>query len=63
MVLGKNSKLKHTFSHYKLDINILSIMLNQNIQNFDNNKVWFNTEELKSVGLPSPISKILNEIK
>ena len=62
-VLDKDIKIKHTFSHYKLDINLLSIKIKQNIQNFDNNKVWFNTEELKSVGLPSPISKILNEIK
>tara|TARA_B000000477_G_scaffold111354_1_gene105424 strand:- start:315 stop:1187 length:873 start_codon:yes stop_codon:yes gene_type:complete len=62
-VLDKDIKIKHTFSHYKLDINLLSIKIKQNIQNFDNNKVWFNTEELKSVGLPSPVSKILNEIK
>ena len=63
VVLDENNKLKHTFSHYKLDINLLSIKLKQNIQNFDNNKVWFNTEELKSVGLPSPVSKILKEMK
>ena len=62
-VTGKDSKLKHTFTHYKLDINLLFIKIKGNVQNFDNNKIWFNREELKSVGLPSPVSKILKEMK
>ena len=57
------AKEKFLSKDYQGVINLLSIKLKQNIQNFDNNKVWFNTEELKSVGLPSPVSKILKEMK
>ena len=58
-LLEEGLKLRHTFTHYKLDIDTTSIKINKDFQDLDNNKVWFNTEELSGIGLPSPVSKIL----
>ena len=33
------------------------------IQNLDNNKVWFNNNNIMKVGLPSPVAKELERIK
>ena len=53
--------LKHTFTHYKLDINTSLVRLNEDFQNLDNNKVWFNNKELSEIGLPMPVTKILKD--
>ncbi len=58
-LLQEGLKLRHTFTHYKLDIDTTLIKINKDFQDLDNNKVWFNTEELAGIGLPSPVSKIL----
>ena len=52
-------KLKHSFTHYKLDIDIATIEINGDFQNSSNNKVWFNNERRKDVGLPAPVTKVL----
>ena len=37
------------------------IYLNEDFQNLDNNKVWFNNKELSEIGLPMPVTKILKD--
>ena len=59
-LIEKGLKLKHTFSHYKLDIDTTLIKINEDFQDFDNNKMWFNRKELTGIGLPAPVSKVLN---
>ena len=59
----ENIKLKHAFTHYKLDIDLKSITLKEKIQNSDNNKLWFNSNKMGSVGLPSPVIKVLKKIE
>ena len=36
-------------------------ILNEDFQNQDNNKVWFNNKELSEIGLPMPVTKILKD--
>ena len=59
----ENSRLKHTFTHYKLDIDLQSIEIKEKLANFDNNKLWFNNDEIVKVGIPSPVLKVLKKIK
>ena len=59
-VLEEGIKTQHVFTHYKLDIDTISIELNKDFKNLDNNKAWFNSEELTNIGLPAPVSKFLN---
>ena len=56
-------RLKHTFTHYKLDIDLQSIEIKEKLANFDNNKLWFNNDEIGNVGIPSPVLKVLKKIK
>ena len=62
-ILEEGIKTQHVFTHYKLDIDTISIELNKDFQNLDNNKAWFNSDELKGIGLPAPVSKFLEKIK
>ena len=59
--IEQDLKFKHTFTHYKLDINTSLVRLNEDFQNLDNNKVWFNNKELSEIGLPMPVTKILKD--
>ena len=59
-VLEEGIKTQHVFTHYKLDIDTISIELNKDFKNLDNNKAWFNSDELTNIGLPAPVSKFLN---
>ena len=59
----KDKRIKHSFTHYKLDIDLQHIRMNGKIQNLDNNKVWFNNNGIMKVGLPSPVAKELERIK
>lgn len=62
-VIMKDKKIKHSFTHYKLDIDLLHVRIHGKIQNLDNNKVWFNNNDIMNVGLPSPVTKELKRIK
>ena len=62
-VLQEGKKIKHSFTHYKLDIDLMHLRVHGRIQNLDNKKVWFNSEDLMKVGLPSPVTKELEQIK
>ena len=62
-ILEEGIKTQHVFTHYKLDIDTISIELNKDFQNLDNNKAWFNSDELTGIGLPAPVSKFLERIK
>ena len=39
-VIMKDKRIKHSFTHYKLEIDLQHIRMNGKIQNLDNNKVW-----------------------
>ena len=62
-VIMKDKRIKHSFTHYKLDIDLQHIRMHGKIQNLDNNKVWFNNNDIMKVGLPSPVAKELERIK
>ncbi len=62
-VLQEGKKIKHSFTHYKLDIDLLHLRVHGGIQNLDNKKVWFNNDDLTKVGLPSPVTRELEQIK
>tara|TARA_B100001113_G_scaffold55914_1_gene41657 strand:+ start:440 stop:1495 length:1056 start_codon:yes stop_codon:yes gene_type:complete len=62
-VLQEGKKIKHSFTHYKLVIDLLHLRVHGGIQNLDNKKVWFNNEDLMKVGLPSPVTRELEQIK
>jgi A/G-specific adenine glycosylase len=62
-VIMKDKRIKHSFTHYKLDIDLQHIRMHGKIQNLDNNKVWFNNNGIMKVGLPSPVAKELERIK
>jgi len=62
-VIMKDKRIKHSFTHYKLDIDLLHLRMHGKIQNLDNNKVWFNNKDIMNVGLPSPVTKELKRIK
>ena len=53
-------KLKHSFSHYDLDIDLISLKVSK-MHNLENNKAWFGTRNIMKVGIPAPVSKILNK--
>ena len=59
--IEQHLKLKHTFTHYKLDIDTTLVRLKEDFQNLDNNKVWFNNKELSEIGMPMPVTKILKD--
>ena len=59
----KDKQIKHSFTHYKLDIDLLHLRIYGKIQNLDSTKVWFNNNDIMKVGLPSPVAKELERIK
>lgn len=55
--------LRHTFSHFHLDITpiVSRIKSPANHVMEATNRVWYNTQRPKSLGLPAPVLKILNQ--
>ena len=64
LIIGKTQTqavFRHTFSHFHLDITPISIQV-KNLANRvmeDSNRVWYNTQQPESLGLPAPVLKIL----
>jgi len=53
---------RHTFSHFHLDITPVTSQV-KNLANHvmeATNRVWYNTQQPESLGLPAPVVKILN---
>ena len=65
-LLTMGAKVKHTFSHYHLDIHTFEAQLKNNNglanQTADSNLLWLNNENEVTVGLPAPIKKLLAKI-
>ncbi len=59
-LIEKDMKLKHSFSHYDLDIDLMSLKVSK-MHNLENNKAWFGTRDIMKVGIPAPVSKILKK--
>ena len=56
-------KIKHSFSHYNLDIDSLILKFESNFsKKLGNNQMWFNVNDLKSVGTPAPVTKIIEKV-
>lgn len=57
-------EITHNFTHFRLTlIPILASVVAKTQQIMDNNnQVWYNSHELQTLGLPTPIKKILREI-
>ena len=56
----KETTFSHSFSHYDLNINIVTLEVRSN-QIKENDKAWFNSKDIINVGIPAPINKILIE--
>ena len=59
-LIDKETTLKHSFSHYDLNINIVTLEVSSN-QIKENDKAWFNSKDIINVGIPAPVNKILNK--
>ena len=56
-------KIKHSFSHYNLDIDSLILKFeSESSKKLVNNQTWFNVSDLKSIGTPAPVSKIIEKV-
>ena len=64
--LTTGTKVKHTFSHYHLNIHTLEARLKKNKpivdQVADSNLLWFDNDQGATIGLPAPIKKLLAKI-
>lgn len=56
--------LRHTFSHYHLDITPILVQANTPVNAVmeANNRLWYNTQQPEKLGLPAPVLKILKQI-
>lgn len=54
---------RHTFSHFHLDITPIACRLKAPVNHVmeADNRVWYNTQQPESLGLPAPVLKILNQ--
>lgn len=54
---------RHTFSHFHLDITPVACRLKNPVNHVmeADNRVWYNTQQPESLGLPAPVLKILNQ--
>ena len=56
----KETTLKHSFSHYDIDINIITLkVISTKIK--ENDKAWFNSKDIIKIGIPAPVNKILKK--
>ena len=63
LISEEKIKIKHSFSHYNLDIDSLILRLgSDSSKKLRNNQMWFNVNDLKSVGTPAPVSKIIEKV-
>ena len=63
LISKDNLKIKHSFSHYNLDIDSLIVKFESDFsKKLGNNQMWFNVNELKSVGTPAPVNKIIEKV-
>ena len=63
LISKEKLKIKHSFSHYSLDIDSLILKLgSDSSKKLGNNQMWFNVNDLKSVGTPAPVSKIIEKV-
>lgn len=55
---------RHTFSHFHLDITPIACQVKSPANHVmeATNRVWYNTQQPESLGLPAPVLKILNQL-
>lgn len=53
--------LKHTFTHFHLQLKVYDYLIDQNMKNNEKPGRWLACEEINKVGLPKPISVILKQ--
>ncbi len=51
--------LKHSFTHFHLQLNVYEHLIDHRIKLIKNNERWLTSEEITQVGLPKPISVLL----
>ena len=62
-IKNEKLKIKHSFSHYNLDIDSLILKFeSDSSKKLGNNQMWFNVNDLKSVGTPAPVSEIIEKV-
>lgn len=59
--LEQQDEQRHTFSHYHLDYTVIKIKTDNPINNVmeGNRTVWYKTNQINTLGLPTPIKRIL----
>ncbi len=63
LISKEKLKIKHNFSHYNLDIDSLILKFeSESSKKLVNNQTWFNVSDLKSIGTPAPVSKIIEKV-
>ena len=63
LIYEEKIKIKHSFSHYNLDIDSLILKFeSESSKKLVNNQTWFNVSDLKSIGTPAPVSKIIEKV-
>ena len=63
LISKEKLKIKHSFSHYNLDIDSLILKFeSESSKKLVNNQTWFNVSDLKSIGTPAPVSKIIEKV-
>ena len=60
----KLASFRHTFSHYHLEIHPIMISLASQVRNIrsDDQHAWFNFDQVRQLGLPAPVAKLLATI-
>ena len=58
----RSLELKHSFSHYNLDVKSIYIRSDKTMKNKVNESSWFNKKDLIKVGIPRPTKRIIEMI-
>jgi A/G-specific adenine glycosylase len=53
-------RFKHTFSHFKLELEVIAILTERTPTPHPANGAWFDHQERLTLGLPKPVSRILD---
>ena len=57
------SRQRHTFSHFHLDYTPIRVLVKNPANNVleGNQTVWYKAEQIKKLGLPAPVKRLLNQ--
>ncbi len=62
-LITKLNVLKHSFSHYHLNINPQVLQIDQATKLKENNLSWFDFDEISQLGLPKPVKSLISQLE